>query len=378
MFQEINQHHLIKAYYSSAKGWLQQTANDWQSAAKEFELLGLRVIRPDVQAAQAFCQAQAARKEEIPEHALTYLNHAAQLLPDWPLVPEALGEIYRSLGRRVEAETQLNHALKLDNQLIHARLSYATHLCERNNYKAAEDVLKLGLKQHPKESAFHCLLGHIALSDRRLESAERRYQRAVIIDDSDADAYTGLSSVRMLAGRYEDALDYIRLALHYNQRHSVALVNRGMIRLYLDQRGEAEADFERATRIAPRAAHNYFRIASFYWQVEEEPFQAERYLRLAINCESARSEYHTLLGMIYFETSKLAEAEKYWRQALMLNPEDILALHGLAVLAILSKDQETAQRFLTRAASLLLTSRRYLIGKLNAQLHPLLRPSSIE
>ncbi|KAF0247422.1 MAG: hypothetical protein FD167_3175, partial [bacterium] len=178
MFNEINQHSLIKMYRSKALAWSQQTYEQWRLAGEEFAQLRLRHGElPALIAAQAFCEGQAARKQEFYEQAVSYYQKAAKVLPEWPLTPEALGDVYRYLGKRAEAEQQLGHALKLDGTLIHARLVYAAMLCERNNYKAAEDVLKLGLKNSTGEIAFHCFLGHIALSDRRLSSAERRYQR---------------------------------------------------------------------------------------------------------------------------------------------------------------------------------------------------------
>lgn len=374
MFKEINQHSLIKAYSTKATAWSQQSYEQWRLATEEFTLLRSRHNEmPELIAAQAFCEGQAARKQEFYEQAVSYYKKAAQTLPDWPLVPEALGETYRYLGNRAEAEKELNRALKLDGKLLHARLTYAAMLCERNNYKAAEDVLKLGLKLNPSEVAFHCFLGHIALSDKRLGSAERRYKRALTLEDSCAEAYTGLSSVRMLEKRYDDALDYLRLALNYDQRSSAALINRGIIRCIKNQPIEGEADFDRVVRIAPRVAHNYFRIGNFYWQHYQNLSLAERYFRLAINCESYRSDYHTMMGILYLQQNNLMDAERYLRQAIILNPDDILALHGLGILAIIGSDSASANKCLSHATSLLFTSRRYLVAKLASQLNPKLK-----
>lgn len=377
MFNEINQHSLIKAYRNKASAWSQQTYEQWHLAAEEFT--EFRARQGEISAliaAQAFCQGQAARKQEFYEQAVSYYQKAAELLPEWPLAPEALGEVYRYLGRRAEAEKQLSHALKLDGKLLYARLIYASMLCERNNYKAAEDVLKLGLKNNPTEVAFHCFLGHIALSDKRLSSAERRYQRALTLIEGSSEAYAGLSAVRLMEKRYDEALDYAKLALHHDQRNTMALINRGIARCLTNQRKEGEADFDRVVRIAPRIAHNYFRIANFYWQNDHNLALAERYLRLAINCESYRSDYHTAMGMLYLEQNNLMDAEKYYRQAVILNPDDILALHGLGVLAIIGSDQAAASKYLSHATSLLFTSRRYLVAKLASQLDPRLKEGS--
>lgn len=378
MFNEINQHSLIKSYHTRASAWSQQTYEQWRLAAEEFAQLKVRHGEmPALIAAQAFCEGQAARKQEFYEQAVSYYQKAAEALPEWPLAPEALGEVYRYLGKRTEAEKQLNLALKLDGKLIHARLIYAAMLCEKNNYKAAEDVLKLGLKNSASETAFHCFLGHIALSDRRLSSAERRYQRAITLGEACSDAYAGLSSVRLMEKRYENALDYTKLALHHDQRSTMALINRGIARCLTNQRKEGEADFDRVVRIAPRQAHNHFRIANFYWHHDHNLTLAERYLRLAINCESYRSDYHSAMGLLYLEQNNLMDAEKHYRQAIILNPDDILALHGLGVLGIIGSDQSASSKYLSHATSLLFTSRRYLVAKLASQLHPRLKEPSL-
>ncbi len=378
MFNEINQHSLIKTYRNKALAWNQQTYEQWRLAGEEFAQLRLRHGElPALIAAQAFCEGQAARKQEFYEQAVSYYKKVAEVLPEWPLAPEALGDVYRYLGKRAEAEKQLSHALKLDGRLIHARLVYAAMLCEKNNYKAAEDVLKLGLKNNTGEIAFHSFLGHIALSDRRLSSAERRYQRALTLADDYAEAYAGLSAVRILEKRYEEALDYAKLALNYDQRSAMALINRGIARCLTNQRKEGEADFDRVVRLAPRVAHNYFRIANFYWQNDHNLALTERYLRLAINCESYRSDYHTAMAMLYLEQNNLMDAEKYYRQAIILNPDDILALHGLGMLAIIGSDSLAASKYLSHATTLLFTSRRYLVAKLASHLHPKLKESSL-
>ncbi|MEW6731377.1 MAG: tetratricopeptide repeat protein [Acidobacteriota bacterium] len=373
MNSAINQHPLIRAYISSSAAWKQQTYEQWHLAAGEFEVFyhqqgGGR----ELAAAQAFCAAQAARKMELYEQAVKSYQEASELLPDWPLVPEALAAAYYHLGRYSEATEQISSALKLDSTLIQARLTYAEILCVRNNYRAAEDVLTLGLKHHPGDLGLHCFLGHIALSDRCLDAAERHYQHALTLSPEYSDAHTGMSSVRLLQQRYEDALDHIKLALDQNQRDSAALINRGFIYYTYNQPTEAEADFERAIRFAPRAAQNYFRLATFYWQ-RQDLNKAERYLRLAINCESYRSHYHSVFALLLMEKGQMAYAEQYFHQALLLNPEDIIALHGLAVLALISEDPQSSEQFLTRAAPLLTGGKRTLLTKLAARLHPKLR-----
>lgn len=376
MINKIDQHPLIKAYSTSALAWEQQSHEQWRLAAEEFQALkkGQGAV-PELAAAYSFCEGQAARKQELYEQAATRYLQAGEQLPDWPLVPEALADVFRRLGRRADAEAHLNRALKLAGGLLHARLLYAELLCERNNYKAAEDVLKLGLKHHPEEPAFHCLLGHIALSDRRLEAAERSYRRALTLAPDYADAYTGLSSLMILQQRYADAHDQVKMALKINQRATAAIINLGILHYLLDQPLEAETQFERAVRFEPRNAQNYFRLATFYWQQNERTV-AERYLRLAINCESFRSEYHSALGLLLFLTDRVDEAERHYHQALLLNPEDIFALQGLGALALLRGENSKAETLLARAETLLLTSRRYLTSKISSNLHPMLRSTS--
>jgi Flp pilus assembly protein TadD len=81
------------------------------------------------------------------------------------------------------------------------------------------------------------------------------------------------------------------------------------------------------------------------------------------------------MGMLYLEQNNLMDAEKYYRQAIILNPDDILALHGLGVLAIIGSDTVAANKYLSHATTLLFTSRRYLVAKLASQLHPKLKES---
>jgi tetratricopeptide (TPR) repeat protein len=373
MFKSIDHHPLIKAYRESASAWEKQTYEDWRKAAEEFEEMLRRGKSQETAAGKAFSAGQAARKMGFYDQAAKYFYDAGELLPDWPLPLEGLAAAYLHLGRRSEAESCLNRALKLDGSLIQARLLFADIFCDRNNYKAAEDVLKLALKFHPADLGFHCYLGHIALSDRRLDAAERHYLQALSISSEYAEAYTGLSSIRILEERYNDALEYIRLALKYDERATGALINRGIIQYIFNQIADAEATFDHAVTLEPRVAKNYFRLATFYWR-QNHIEKAERYLRLAINCESYHSHFHSALGLLLLREGKLLEAEQYYREALLLNSEDILSLHGLSTLAILSDDRQAARSLLARANSLLRSGRRSVMDKIVERLHPKLQP----
>lgn len=370
MFNEINQHPTIKDYRTGAYNWRRQTYEDWQQAAGEFINLKRRHALPELAAAASFCEGQAARKQGLYEQALASFQEASRRLPDWPLIAEAMAAVYYALGRRPEAEDQLSRALKLDAKLVQARLTYSEMLCERNNYKAGEDVLKLGLKFNTGEPAFHCFLGHIALSDRRLESAERRYRRAITLMPDCADAYMGISSVRMLEGRKEEALTEINRALNFYQRNAPAFINRGLINYALNRRMEAETDFEHAIRLEPRSAQNYFRLGVFYWLQNQDVVIAERYLRLAVNCETHHSDYQSGLALLYLQIGRLEDAERYYREALLLNPEDFLALQGMGILALMGGEKEQAEAHFAQATAQLLSGRRYILGKISSQLHP--------
>jgi tetratricopeptide (TPR) repeat protein len=375
MFKSIDHHPLIRAYRDEAGAWEKQTYDEWRLAAEDFESLLDRANSREMAAGKVFCAGQAARKMEFYEQAARYYYEAGELLPDWPLPLEGLAAAYQQLGRRVEAESCLNRALKLDGSLIQARLLFADIFCDRNNYKAAEDVLQLGLKFHPSDIGFHCFLGHIALSDRRLDIAALYYERALTLSPQCTEAYTGLSSIRIIEQKYEDALDQIKLALKYNERATGALINRGIIQYTYNQIAEAEATFDYAVSLAPRVSKNYFRLATFYWK-QNNILKAERYLRLAINCESYRSHYHSALALLLLRDGKLNEAEQYYRQALLLNSEDVMALHGLSTLALISQDQQSARILITRANSLLAAGKRSLAKKLLERLHPKLQPEA--
>src|SRR5437867_174166 len=147
MFNAIEQHPLIKSYLSSAVAWEEQTHEQWRLAAEEFKALRRRQgDSRELSAVELFCDGQASRKIEFYDQAAKSFTKASELLPHWPLPLEGLAATYRRLGRRSEAEEILNRALKIDITLIQSRLLFADLLCERNNYRAAEDTLRLGIK----------------------------------------------------------------------------------------------------------------------------------------------------------------------------------------------------------------------------------------
>ncbi|MBL8150884.1 MAG: tetratricopeptide repeat protein [Blastocatellia bacterium] len=369
MFKHIEEHSVIRAYRSDSAAWQRQTYSIWVEATDYFAHQRKSKESNMLAAGQSFCMGQASRKQEFYDQAVRSFQMALDFLPDWPLAIEALALTYHTTGRRKETQEYLSKALRLDAELIHSRIAFAELFCEKHNYKAAEDVLKLALRYQPSDAGIYWRLGHIALSDLRLKEAFEAYEQAIRVNPFCTEAFIGKSCVRLMEQDYNSALDFIKLALKHDDTSSEAYINLAIIYHNANRLVEAEEAFSKAITLAPRSAKNYFRIALFYWNINSKA-KAERYLRIALNCDDLRSHYYSALGLLMLEYGRIGEAESCFRQALLINSDDLIALHGLTIISWLDGRGDEAEALKTHAKSILKAGKRSITSEILPRLHP--------
>jgi Tfp pilus assembly protein PilF len=366
MWQELTAHlvthPVINSYRQSSRFWGRQTVADWQEVLQEFQQAAWS--QSEQRLAVAFCEGQMLRKQGLVEQAVGSFQAVLALAPGWPLALEALADVYYQLGQRPRVEECLNQALKTDNQIIYARLLYAQLFAERHNYKAAEDVLKFGLKLVPQEAAFYRYLGHLALSDGRAELATKNYQQALALAADDVEALVGLSSIELIKEDYAAAAKWLTTALQHEPQYPGALINQGFIYYQRGKIVEAERAFEQAIAQPARQGQHYFRLALFYWQRLANPLMAERYLRLATNLPNCRSDYYSALAVLLVELGQGSAAEVAARQALAYYSDNLVAWQVLSLAALGRGATNEAQEYQLRATAALAQTKRYLTGKL--------------
>src|SRR5207244_10468799 len=95
-----------------------------------------------------YYQAIASAQAVVPNKAITQLEAAVSIFPQFPLALNELAVQYLKLGQLRKAVTSLQSAIKFAPEEFIPRLNYGIALLESNNFGEAEASLPLVLEKH--------------------------------------------------------------------------------------------------------------------------------------------------------------------------------------------------------------------------------------
>ena len=170
---------------------------------------------------QAIASAQAGDSNK----AITQLEAAVSIFPQFPRALNELGVQYLKVGQLRRAVTSLQSAIKFAPEEFIPRLNYGVALLESNNFVEAEAQLRLVLQKNDNAATAHMYLGITLIHKRPLPQednsryleAEKELLRAVALGgDQIAQAHYYLGGIYWRKGNHQRAADeletYLKLA----------------------------------------------------------------------------------------------------------------------------------------------------------------------
>ncbi len=112
--------------------------------------------------------------------------------------------------------------------------------------------------------------------------------------------------------------------------------------------GAARTSIDQALMLAPTNLR-FRELAVNLANAQADHATAENHLRAAFAQNQDIPGLKTMIGNALRYQSKFDEAETWLSEALAINPDDVEALHGLAMVAYLQDDRATAQHYLSTA-----------------------------
>ena len=147
------------------------------------------------------------------EEAVVEYQRAIELDPKLAAPHNGLGNVYRVLGRHQEAVTEYQRAIELDPQFAYPHNGLGNVYADLGRYEEAVTEYRRAIELDPKYAIPHNNLAGVYLELKRLEEARRGFEERVRV-------------------RPDDALN--------------AHVSLGIIAYHLDERAEAQQQFEQA------------------------------------------------------------------------------------------------------------------------------------
>jgi tetratricopeptide (TPR) repeat protein len=253
--------------------------------------------------------------------------------PDAWLAHNNLGNLLLAAGKRSEAMSHLEAALRLKSDFSEAHLSMGNALVDvpdRLNDAIAE--YEIAARLAPNSDRAHTNLGNALLRAGRTVEAMAQLEQALRIYPDNAEAHNDLgNALSRISGRATDAVAQYRLALSVNPGFAEAHNNLGRALAQTGQLPEAIAQFETAIRQKPDywSAHSNLGNALSLVPGRRDDAIAEYRTALRIRPDSAVA--HNNLGYALSHVpGSLPEAIAEYREAIRLDPAFADARYNLA------------------------------------------------
>jgi tetratricopeptide (TPR) repeat protein len=189
------------------------------------------------------------------EAAVKEFKSAVSFLPTNAAAWNYLGLAYHHAGQSTNAIEAYSRAIKLDRDLLEARLNLGCVLLEENRLEAAKVELTAYTLRRGGEPEGWLKLGAAHLRGREAGQAEKCFREVLRIETNRVEALNGLGLAQLQRGRSREAADLFAEALKVQPDYRPALLNLATVsQEKLNDRPEALRRYRQYLALQPRAA----------------------------------------------------------------------------------------------------------------------------
>jgi len=198
------------------------------------------------------------------EKALPYLDKATRLMPDYVSAWLLQAESFEALGQFIRAVECYEHAVKLQSENPKAWIALARTQQKLGNIEAAEKHYRTVLEINPALPDIHNNLGLIYQNEERIDEAEKEYRIALKHNPAHTKALVNLSNILRARDDLPAALAALKQALVHHPDRADLHYNFGIILIDMKQYHDAERSFKDALKIKPDYGLAHTRLGDLY------------------------------------------------------------------------------------------------------------------
>jgi len=206
---------------------------------------------------------------------------------------------------------------------------YFRHRTSSENRKARQ-MFEKAIELDPEFSLAYEALGRTYLEEasygwtefpsRSLQYAKDLAQKALSLDDSNADAYALLGFVHIYLERYDLAIDQLNRAIALNPNDASALKNRGQVMLWSGRVDDAIHSLETAYRFDPNMSPGGFMSLGIGYYLKGQYDKAIRVLEEGLTRKPDWVGNHIALAAAYAQSDRTDDAAREVKDILRLDP----------------------------------------------------------
>jgi tetratricopeptide (TPR) repeat protein/mono/diheme cytochrome c family protein len=203
-------------------------------------------------------------------------------------------------------------------EMIEGDYGFAVHLYQRELARSPDDVRTM------------TALGTALDGVGEWQQARTEYQKALTVDPDNADSRFDLAHLDFKHGNYAEAEEEYRRVLIANPKDVAAHNELGGVLAAVNRPTAAQREFEAAIAISPDNFDALYNLAGIEVENNNLP-RATDLLELALK-QKDDADAHQLLGSVYAQSGKLADALDQFKAVQLLRPKDTAAHRQLAQL----------------------------------------------
>ncbi len=276
--------------------------------------------KADVEAYQFFIKANQKLKEKEFDQAIRLFGEAIDKKKDYSDAYNNRGIAYQKKQILDKALTDFNDAIKFDPKFWEAYYNRAETNFLLGNGKDALPDLAFITKTYQDSSYYHVLVGDVKNLNGDASGAISSYEKAILLNPKNAEAYVNhgsiyyqdkkyeiakedflqalkinsnqdfaannMSLILLKEGKLKESLSFVEKALLKNPANPIYLNNKGLVLLKMNKDNEAIELIERSLRLNSENAYA-LKNKGLYLQKVGKPVEAKKYFEDAKKIEPA-------------------------------------------------------------------------------------------
>ena len=282
------------------------------------------------------------------EKAIQCYQKALELNPDNPMAYFNIGSALQIQQKHTEAIEYLKKAVEIDEEDEGFKVALAMSLVKSENYKEAADVYKKLLILHPEKDnyKYNLVTCYEAMGD--IQTAIRMLEGMVYLNQKFIPPAQKLANLYIKVNQPAKAKEIYDNILLKNSPTAETLHQYAVLSSSLCDTDTAERILKKVIRMNPDLAKAHKDLGIIYlnkrlFDYAEDEFKTA--MKLMPNDFEIIFEY----GNFLYSISKNNEAERYYAEALEIEPDNILALTFMALNKLILNQLDAAKEYIMKA-----------------------------
>ena len=282
------------------------------------------------------------------EDAIKYYQKALEIDSKNPMAYYNLGSAFQIQQNHIEACKYLKEAVTLDKDDESFKVAYAMSLVKSEQFKDAAEIYKSLISQHPEKENYKYNLATCYEAIGDLQTSISMLEKIVYLNQKFILPAQKLASLYIRSNQLAKAKDIYDNILLKNSPTPETLHQYAVLSSSLCDTDTAERILKKVIKMNPNMAKAHKDLAIIYLNKRLFDY-AEDEFKTALNLAPNDFEIIFEYGNFLYSISKNNDAERYYQEALDIEPENVLALTFMALNKLILNQLDEAKNYIMKA-----------------------------